>query len=210
MQRAAEARPAPGDPVRYLSWDAGFGLALTIFALLALFVWFPNDITGGFIERNQVGRIGPGDAFFPVLLASAILLLALIDVTVSLFRARSGAPPSDSAGGLTLGNIVFLVRFHSAVLLGLIAMYWLGPLVVAAQSVMTGNDLSYRQLVDTPPYKYIGFILGALIATLPTIAWAERRWSRRSALTVLLVVIATIFIFDVLLTNVQLPPNADY
>jgi hypothetical protein len=46
--------------------------------------------------------------------------------------------------------------------------------------------------------------------TLPTIAWAEGRWSVRALLTVLSVVLVMIVVFDVLLRNVQLPPNADY
>ncbi|MEZ5843657.1 MAG: hypothetical protein R3D27_07965 [Hyphomicrobiaceae bacterium] len=112
-------------------------------------------------------------------------------------------------GRLSADNFWFLFRFHIAILLGLAAMYGLGPAFVAVQNALTGGEVEYRQLADTVPYKYIGFVAGSLLMTLPTIAWAEGRWSARSAVTVLLVVLAIIVIFDVLLTNVQLPPNAN-
>lgn len=204
-----ETAPDPNVSRRGIKWNAGFGVTLSGFALIALFVWFPRDITSGFVETNQVGKIEPGDAFFPVLLACAILVLSLIDLLMTGFKAARNLPAGD-LGRLTFGNLLFLARFHVAVLFGLIAMYVLGPAVVTLQNSLTGEAAQYRQLVDTLPYKYIGFVAGALIVTLPTIAWAEGRWSVRALLTVLSVVLVMIIVFDVLLRNVQLPPNADY
>ena len=199
----------PLDSHRRFKWNIGFSITLFVFALLALFVWFPRDITGGFVEVKHVGKIGPGDAFFPVLLACAILALSLIDLITVLVRSARGNHPGDM-GELTFANILFLARFHVAVLLGLLVMYVLGPTVVAVQNILTGEISQYRQLVDTVPYKYIGFVAGALLMVLPTIAWAEGRWSVRAVLIVLLVVLVMIVAFDVMLKNVQLPPNADY
>jgi hypothetical protein len=206
----SNAMPAPSNSVSDMRWNFGFGIALATFALIALVVWFPRDITGGFIETNEVGKVGPGDAFFPVLLAVSILLLSVIDLLVNAIRMARDFPMTGGVGRLTVGNLVFLARFHVAVLVGLIVMYSLGPVVVAVRNALSSDVLHYRQLVDAVPYKYIGFIAGGFIVTLPTIAWAERRWSPRSALIVLAVLVTMIFVFDILLTNVQLPPNADY
>lgn len=206
----APVRSDPGQPAADIRWDVGFSATLAAFAAVALFVWFPRDIAGGFIVRNAVGKIGPGDAFFPVLLASAILILSLLDLALNGVRSARNVPPASTVGRLTFGNLVFLVRFHAAVLAGLIVMFWLGPALVAVQNELTGGALQYRQLADAVPYKYVGFVAGGLIVTLPTIAWAERRWSVRSALIALFVVVMMIVVFDVLLKNVQLPPNADY
>jgi len=191
-------------------WEIGFGVVLVGVALVSLFIWFPHDITGGFIERNQVGNVGPGDAFFPVLLASAILVLSLIGLLAHAVKVARNIPVDREMGRVTRANLKFLARFHLIVVAGLLAIYLLGPIVVATQNVLTDGVEQYRQLVDTAPYKYIGYIAGALIMTLPIIAWAEGRWSTRALIVVLAVVLSTIVIFDVLLNNVQLPPNADY
>jgi hypothetical protein len=190
-------------------WDIGFGVACVAFALLALLVWFPLDIVGSFVEPNQVGKIGPGDAFFPVLLASAILILGVIHLARLLI---SGRHPSGSfnIGRLSLSNLGFLAYFHLIAVLGLGLMYVAGPLTVTAMNALFGGEMSYRQLVDTAPYKYIGYVAGACLMTLPIITWTEQRLKVRSILVVLIVTTVIIVLFDGLLRNVQLPPNSDY
>jgi hypothetical protein len=191
-------------------WNIGFGAALVLFALAALFVWFPRDIIGSFIETNQVGKVGPGDAFFPVLLASAILGLSILHLLSMLFQRRTGGDTAATIGKLTVANIWFLVRFHLVVLLGLFTMYVLGPIVVSAINAVQGSDLQYKALVDTVPYKYVGYAVGGCLLTMPLIAWAEGGLRLRSIIIVCGMIVLSILIFDVLLSNVQLPPNADY
>lgn len=188
-------------------WDIGFGAVVFGLALLALLVWFPNDIKGGFVETNHAGKLEPGDAFFPVLLTVAILLLSGCQVLVALLARRRA---SASAGRLTRANLVFLILFHVIVVAGLALMFWLGPIVVALANALSGSELTYRQLVDTAPYKYVGYLAGAFVITTGLIAWAEGRLRRSAVLTVLAVLAVSVLVFDVLLTNVQLPPNADY
>lgn len=190
-------------------WDIGFGVTLMVFALVAILVWFPNDISGSFIETNQVGRIGPGDAFFPVLLAGAILILSAIYVA-GLFLRKSRQPEPSPGGRLTLADLFFLARFSAITLVSLGVMFVLGPVIVSAMNTVQGGEVTYRQLIDTAPYKYIGYVTGGCLLTLPLIAWGEGRLRPRSLLVVATVITASILIFDVLLSNVQLPPNADY
>ncbi|MGI9523223.1 MAG: hypothetical protein ACR2PG_16425 [Hyphomicrobiaceae bacterium] len=203
-ERDTSALPVP-DP-----WNIGFGLALCVFALVALFIWFPRDIIGSFIETNQVGKVGPGDAFFPVLLASAILGLSAVHLLSTLLRRRTGVDTATSIGKLTTANVWFLVRFHLVVLFGVLTMFALGPIVVSAINVIHGSDLQYKALVDTVPYKYVGYAVGGSLLALPLIAWAEGGLRLRSIIIVCAMIVVSILIFDVLLNNVQLPPNADY
>ena len=200
----ATASPTP-DP-----WNLGFGVVLCVLSLLALFVWFPRDILGSFIETNQVGKVGPGDAFFPVLLASAIFGLSAVYSVTTFLQSRRGSNATAASGRLTAANLGFLVRFHLIALASLLVMYTLGPIVVSASNAFLGTELQYKALVDTVPYKYIGYVVGGCLLTVPLIAWAEGGVRWRSVAIVIATIVALILIFDVLLNNVQLPPNANY
>lgn len=190
-------------------WDIGFGAVMFGLALLALLVWFPQDIKGGFVETNHAGKLEPGDAFFPALLAATILVLSGGHLLGVFLRRRQ--PPSDMATGrLSRDNLVFLILFHAVVVAGLALMFWLGPITTALVNALSGSDLTYRQLVDTVPYKYVGYLAGAFLMTVSLIAWTEGKLRRSALFTVLAVLTACVLIFDVLLNNVQLPPNADY
>jgi len=89
-------------------------------------------------------------------------------------------------------------------------MYGLGPLTVAVLNSVGLLDADYRQLTDTAPYKYIGYVVGGFLMTITLIAWTEGRIRRQSVIAVVLTLIVAIIIFDVVLKNVLLPPNADY
>jgi len=199
-------RPAAPDP-----WDMGFGVVVLLAAAAALAVWFPLDIQGGFVEAGPNGKPEPGDAFFPVLLASALLALAVLHLAVVYIRRGSNLEDDDKAAGrLTPGNIRFFLLFHAIVIAGMAVIYWFGPLAVGAMNAVGLVDVGYRQLTDTAPYKYLGFLAGGGMMTLVLICWSEGGLRRRSLITLVLLLVALIVLFDVLLTNVQLPPNADY
>ena len=201
MAASAEHRQATRDP-----WDIGFGVVVLAFAMLSLFVWFPNDIKGGVIVINQIGKPEPGDAFFPVILASLIGLLGLGQLTIALFRPQARA----QGGRLTLENGVFLAGFCVILGIGLALMYWFGPAVVSVLHALGLNEHTYRQLTDTVPYKYLGYVAGGLVMTTLMVVRAEGMVRMRALLTVVLVVVFLVFVIDGLLYNVQLPPNADY
>ena len=93
---------------------------------------------------------------------------------------------------------------------GLTIIYWLGPLTVDALRGLGLLDLTYRQLIDTPPYKYLGFLAGGFGMTCGLIYMAEKKLRPVAVVAVLGVLAGAILIFDVLLSNVQLPPNADF
>ncbi|MEM8624594.1 MAG: hypothetical protein AAGG47_13850 [Pseudomonadota bacterium] len=187
-------------------WDIGFGAVVLVGALLALFVWFPNDIQTGFIFTNAIGRVEPGDAFFPVLLGIALAALGAVQIIVALTLLRLADAPRQ----LTGANLRFLSELLGIVLAGLAVMYWLGPVVVTAMNGLGLLEGGYRLYTDTAPYKYLGFVTGGLGTTLALIWRTEGRLRRASVLSVVLVLLVSILIFDILLKNVLLPPNAEF
>lgn len=192
-------------------WDIGFGVVVLAASATALLFWFPNDIKGGFIVTGIGGRPEPGDAFFPVLLGVALLGLSAVHLVITaLGRAPRSPVPDEGAGRLTPENLRFFVLFHAIVAAGLAIMYWLGPLTVQALNAFGAIDVGYRHLVDTAPYKYLGYLGGGFLMTVTLIAWAEGGLRRRTVFTVVLVLAVLVLLFDVLLTNIQLPPNANY
>jgi len=190
-------------------WDIGFGVVVLAGALLALFVWFPADIPTGFFHTNAIGREEPGDAFFPIILALLLLLLSVLHLSMSLFRSWQGRA-APVTGELTVQNFTFLGAFMVIMVISLAIMYWLGPLTVAALNIIGWLDTSYRALSDTAPYKFIGYVIGGFVMTITLIAWTEGRIRWVSVLSVLITLTIAILIFDLLLKNVLLPPNADY
>jgi len=190
-------------------WDIGFSVFVLASALLAIFVWFPLDIKGGFFNITPLGKVEPGDAFFPSLLAVSLALLSVLQLAISLLK---GSPPPRDAepSRLSSDNFRFLAIFLSICAIGLAMMYTLGPAVVWVMREIGATDASYRQLTDTAPYKYIGYVLGGLFITLTLIGWTEGRLRRGAIIAVFAVLFVAIGIFDGLLSNVLLPPNADY
>ncbi len=190
-------------------WDIGFGVVVLTGSLLALFVWFPADIPTGFFFTNAIGREEPGDAFFPIILATLLAILSAIQLISALFKKNTQDEPSVPAV-LTLRNLRFLVIFVAIMGAGLSVMYWLGPMTVALLKAWGIIDADYRQLTDTAPYKYIGYVVGGFLMTIVLIAWTEGQVRPRSILAVLITLSVAIIIFDVVLKNVLLPPNADF
>ena len=187
-------------------WNIGFGAVALVAALLTLLVWIPGDIKGGFIENNQMGKPEPGDAFFPIILTGLMLVLSAGQLLSALFNHR----PQPASSALTPGNLKFLGLFYAIVFAGLTIMYWLGPVVVETLRAAGLIDNTYRQLVDTPPYKYLGYVAGGFLMTTGLIIWDEGSMRPRSMLTVVIVLACLILLLDIALHNIQLPPNADF
>jgi len=197
---------------RRVLWDAGFGACLSVLAILAMTVWFPLDIKGDFVETNFAGRIEPGDAFFPYILAFSVLILGLCTMVSALVRPSSPdvTETSEVEGRLTSANLGFLLRFNAIVILALAVMYWLGPATVWLSNMMFDETATYRQLLDTAPYKFVGYAVGGLGMTLGLIGWARGAVDWRSFAITVVILMFLLLVFDGVLTNVQLPPNADY
>lgn len=175
--------------------DRILALCAIIGAVLAIAVWIPLDTASGLVEtvRRQV-RVG--DALGPTVAAACILGGGVL----LLVRGGAGTPP------IAPRNMAFL-----ALLLGLFAvsiglMRWTGP---AAVALLGGEVETYRNLRDTAPWKYLGFLAGGGVMVFAMIARAERRVSWRAALIAALACLALVALYDLPFDDLLLPPNGD-
>ena len=201
MAASAKNQRTARDP-----WHIGFGAVVLLAALLSLFVWFPNDIKGDFITFTPGSNPEPGDAFFPIILASLLLILGAGQFLFAAFGRR----PQTPSGRLTSDNLRFLLVSYTIIFAGLSIIYWLGPLIVESARHLGAIEQTYRQLTDTVPYKYLGYVIGGFLMTAGLIALAEGTIRLRALVAVAMVLGLLIIVLDVLLYNIQLPPNADY
>lgn len=203
MKAAEDTQRPARDP-----WDIGFGAVTLVITLLTITVWIPNDIKGGFIEINHIGKPEPGDAFFPIILASLILVLSAGQLIGAVFNRKA----QPTSGRLSQNNLKFIFLFYAIVFAGLAVIYWVGPLVVEISKMLgiLDHDTTYRQLVDTAPYKYFGYIVGGFAMTMALITWVEGVVRPRAIWTVIIVLASLILILDILLQDILLPPNSDF
>jgi len=176
------------------------GGCVIILALLAIFVWVPNDTATGMVLKQR-GRLSIGDAMAPML---AFGLIVLAGILIALEK-RDGIP----AAHIVRANISFLAALIGVFLLSMSLIRWSGPLSVLMAKALGLTSQDYRNLRDTVPWKYVGFVIGGttLVATLMTLM--ERRFTWRAVLIGLLAVVGLIIIFDLPFPDLLLPPNGD-
>ena len=188
-----------------LRWEIGIGLFGLLFAAIVVFHWVPKDIQGAFLEATRSGKAVPGDAFFPMLLGIVIGVIAFVQIVTSLVTKQSQRKMKGYAR-LRLANLRFLLVFTGILAGCLFVLFWSGPLVLW----LVEPEATYRQMVDTAPYKYIGLSFGGFLMTVTLIALTEGSVRLRSIIVSMVLVLVLILIFDVFLDNIQLPPNADF
>ncbi|MBR9880943.1 MAG: hypothetical protein GYB17_15760 [Gammaproteobacteria bacterium] len=200
-------------PIRGGRWNLWLGIGLLGFCLLCVTLWFPRDIGSGFLEQNLTGRTVPGDAFFPVLLVGLIALLASLLILSELRHgARRSHPPSagEAVGRISPDNLAFLLRAIIVTAVSLLAMNATGPLLVTLTNAVGLTDYSgYRAASGTFPFDISGFFVGATLLTCGYIHTTRHRLRGWDVLVALAAAGALVLLFDGLIDNVQLPPNAD-
>lgn len=201
-------------------WTFGLGLFCVAFAAFAVFYWIPVDVETGIVEQDR-REVIIGDGMAPSFLALCILVLAVAMIVGSgleLLRGRRAATPAPAAsedrdadvpGSLTPSNLGFLLRLFCFVASALVLMVWLGPLTVDAIGALGFEIGNYRQLRDTVPYKYIGFIAGGFVIVFGLISMIEGGPNRRALFTALFTITALIVLYDVPFDQLLLPPNGD-
>ena len=178
----------------FSSPDRRLALLCIALAIVAGSVWLPADIDTGLIEkvRRQV-RIG--DAAMPTLALAVILLgstLALIS-------------PDPEAPDLRWRHITFLTALLATVAISFALMRWLGP--VAA--MIGGAEGEYRNLRDTVPWKYIGFVAGGTFLVTGLKAFVDGRPTLKGVTIGFCACLALIAIYDLPFDDLLLPPNGD-
>ena len=175
--------------------DIGLAVAAVLAAVIAIFVWIPADSDSGLVEtvRRQM-RVG--DALGPTVAAGFILLGGLM----VLLR------PTGSAARIRPDNLLFLAVLLLGFAVCIALMRWTGPATVA---IFGAEDTTYRNLRDTVPWKYLGFVLGGGLMVFAMIARGERRVSLRAAVLALLACLALVAVYDLPFDDLLLPPNGD-
>ena len=176
------------------------GWSVVVFSLLLVFVWIPLDTETGIVERVR-RQVIIGDSMAPMI--AGIFLLVGGALLLSFERNASDQPKIDP---LNLGIVVLIATVLAA---GFLVMRFAGPVAVELNNLVTGEDLEYRLLRDTTPWKYMGYFLGGVLSITGIISLAEGRLSVRAAIVAICAVLAMIAIYDLPFDDLLLPPNGD-
>uniref|UniRef100_A0A2A3JZN8 Tripartite tricarboxylate transporter TctB family protein n=1 Tax=Alloyangia mangrovi TaxID=1779329 RepID=A0A2A3JZN8_9RHOB len=201
------AAPAPV-PVPAGRWNLWIGLGTLAFVALCLLAWFPRDIGSGFLQTNLTGRTVPGDSFFPILLVGLMVPLAALLILSQLGTARGA--DGEEVGSLGPANLGFLGRSLLLTAVSLLVMNWTGPALVWLTNALGLTAFSgYRAASASFPFDVSGFLVGGTLLTCGFIRITCHRLRMSDVLVAAATVAVMILIFDGLLENIQLPPNAD-
>jgi hypothetical protein len=183
-------------------WTVGVAAFFIIFGLLTLGVWIPNDIESGMIVKFR-REILIGDALAPVGVTVGILVSAVALLATAILRPETSTKVPDRQ------SAIFIGRMLAVIILALVLMAYTGPLVVEMINA-AGHDIgTYRQLRDTVPYKYLGYLLGGFVLVFGVIRVIENKFTLSAAWVAVGAVIFLTFVYDVPFDNLLLPPNGD-
>ncbi|SFF01980.1 hypothetical protein SAMN04488523_11525 [Sulfitobacter brevis] len=189
-------------------WNLWVGFGTLAFAALCLLVWFPRDIGSGFMQQNLTGRTVPGDSFFPILLVALMVPLAAL-LILSQLRAKRGTG-GELVGHISLENLAFLGRCLILTGASLLVMNIVGPSLIWLTNMTGLTTLSgYRAASASFPFDVSGYFFGATLLTCGLIRITRHRLRPSDLLIGAATAAVLILIFDGLLNNIQLPPNAD-
>ncbi len=180
--------------------NLAIGAIVTLLGVLVVFLWVPMDTVSGIASKVR-GKYVIGDALAPTIAGVFLLIGGLM---VLLFERKRPDTANVDAPRLTFVAMVVAILSVSFLL-----MTYAGPLAVAATSAITGQEMTYRPLRGTFPWKYIGYFLGAGFAIAAIISLCERRITLRAILIGAIAASVLIFIYDVPFDDLLLPPNGD-
>ena len=187
---------------RLRSIDFLLGCLCLLFSLLLIFIWIPLDTESGILERIRSRRV-VGDAMAPsiaaALLGLAGMLLCIESIRNKLRRERS----------LGKEHLFFLCKLLIIITISILLMRWIGPSWVTIFAQFNHDMNSYRELRDTVPWKYLGYLCGGSFLIFSLIALVEHRLRWRSLLIALAATVILIAIYDLPFEDLLLPPNGD-
>ncbi|MEO0730254.1 MAG: hypothetical protein AAFY64_07725 [Pseudomonadota bacterium] len=183
-----------------LNADVILALLALVSGLLIAFVWAPLDSGTGLIERVR-GRSSIGDALAPTLVGVVLVLSGALLLSVQHLLTRGET--------LVAANAIYLMRLLLVVLVAITLMRWAGPTLVALLESYGFLDASYRQLRATPPFTYIGFVLGGSVLVTGLIALIEHKVTLHAVLVGVSASLVIALMIDLPFNNLLLPPNGD-
>ncbi|MDD9910060.1 MAG: hypothetical protein OXR62_10245 [Ahrensia sp.] len=178
--------------------DLIVAIVVCLVAALIGLAWIPLDVETGIFEKVR-RKFEIGDAFAPAM-ATALLATGGVLLLVEAFRN----PGSTRINRKSAAFMAILVALFAA---SFTVMLFAGSLAI---SLFGNAGDEYRLLRDTPPWKYLGFLLGGTIMVSALIGLVERRLTILGVLTGIGASLIIIFIYDLPFDDLLLPPNGDY
>ena len=169
-------------------WLAFFFL---VFAILLVLVWIPLDTETGLVEKVRRKNV-IGDALGPTLAGIVIF----IGVGLILLR-----PIQNNA--LSWQNLSWVITLLGIFATSLLVMRYTGPLVAS------WTELGYRPLRATPPWHYIGFLLGGTAMVGGLTGLVARRFAVKDLVIGFVVSLIIALLYDIPFDDLVLPPNGD-
>ncbi|GAA6208532.1 hypothetical protein NBRC116601_18250 [Cognatishimia sp. WU-CL00825] len=182
---------------RKLKPDVILGLLAILFGVVAILWWVPADTGSGFVVKSR-GKFSIGDAFAPTIGFLLLITSGLLLIIESWSKKQEA---SIERSHIAFGLIAFLTFLCS-----LLAMRWVGPLAVA---LFAESGQGYRELRDTLPWKYLGYLAGGSLLVGTFISLSTRKMRLRHFLIGLGVAAAMILVYDLPFEDLLLPPNGD-
>lgn len=182
-----------------LKTDSILGACLLACALLTLFIWIPQDIDTGLIERVRRRNV-IGDALGP---SFAMILIAL--ASMSLMRSGRKTPLLQNQTGLHLKLGFYIATF----VIALLVMRYLGPALVSLVDMATASELNYRNLRNVWPLKYVGYVAGGTILQCAFSHFMDSGLTKRRVLLFAAISLMIALFFDLPFEDILLPPNGD-
>lgn len=178
--------------------DIGIGLLAVGFAILAITVWIPIDVATPIIDTwRRTVRIG--DAMLPTFAAIGIAASGAGLLVQSVFK------PSET--DFQAMNPVFFGGFALIFVISVCLMLFTGPVSILVWSF---GDLTYRQVLNTPPWKYLGFMVGGVSLTFGLISLSYRQLHLKYLLVSAVVVTTIAILYSLPSESLLIPPNREY
>ena len=174
-----------------LSADHWLALFFLVSAILLIFIWIPLDTDTGLVKQVRRKYV-IGDALAPTLAGIVIIL----GVALILLR-----PAHNKA--LKWQNLSWVATLLGLFTLSLIVMRYAGPLIAS------WTELGYRPLRATPPWHYIGFLLGGTVMVGGITSLVTRRFAVKDFVIGFVTSLTLALLYDVPFNDLIIPPNGD-
>ena len=182
-----------------ISSDRLLGIIALVIAALSLCLWIPFDSDTALVETVR-RRLVIGDS-----LAPSVAMLLVAGAALSLIRQSTRGAPFLNHGKWHLVFGFFLLVF--IISLGL--MRYLGPSLISIYATLTETDVTYRNLRNIWPLKYVGFVCGGTVLLCSFSHFMDQSLTRKRAALFLVICCAIALFFDLPFEDILLPPNGD-
>ncbi len=185
---------------RGINAEVLLGAGILVLGLLVMLVWIPMDTESGIIEKVR-SRREVGDAMAPTIAAALFAFSGLLLAATSWRQPGKAQVPWRTAIHLFALIVVLAVAF--------VIMRWTGPLAVSVAGLFDADLPSYRNLRDTLPWKYMGYLVGGTVLVFGLISYVEHEFRWRNLAIAFAAALALALLYDLPFDDLLLPPNGD-